>query len=255
MRSPLPDGQPPMFAAVAEHLKSVAALPEVEGEAWSATYAILQVLRDPGAGPWRTGAVGLVRLRRSANRSGSFDLRADVLHALGNGLRDRYAADITSQADAAGSLIAWRREACFEATRPGLDSTTRRADTGRISAGRLIRQPGAISRERFAKASPLVAQWVLFDTVRRLDEPLRCSMLEGLDVVRKNQTIRRSLASGPIEVATASGPVNLRCIVQTGEGVLPITWWLAPSGLPLMVLGNCRAFVLSPGTAMPEMPR
>ncbi|MBM3493598.1 MAG: hypothetical protein FJX72_04640 [Armatimonadetes bacterium] len=253
MRVPVSGGLPPMFAAVADHLKTVTVLPEDEGDAWSATYAMLQVLRQPGAGPWRTGSVGTVKLRRSANRAGSFDLHADVLRALGHGLRDRYVANITSQADAAGSLIAWRREACFEATQPGLDSTARRADTGKVSGGHLVRRPGGRSRERFDKRQPLVAQWALFDTVRRLKGPLTIAMLEEMDAVRMNQTMRPAPIE-PIKVATASGIVSLRCILQTGDGVLPITWWLAPSGLPLMVLANCRAFVLSPGAVMTEMP-
>ncbi len=253
MRDPLSGGLPPMFAAVAEHLKSVAAPPEDDGEAWAATYAMLQVLRQPGAGPWHAGSVGTVKLRRSANRAGSFDLHADVLHALGHGLRDRYAADITSRADAAGSLISWRRESCFEAIQPGLNSTPRRADTGKVSGGHLVRRPGTHSRERFDRRQPLVAQWALFDTVRRIKGPLDFAMLEEMDAVRLNQTAR-PMPMEPIEVATASGPLRLRCVLQTGDGILPITWWLAPSGLPLMVLASCRAFVLSPGAAMPEMP-
>ncbi len=253
MRDPLSGGLPPMYAAAAEHLKAVAILPEDEGEAWSATYTMLQVLRQPGAGPWHTGSVGTVTLRRSANRSGSVDLRADVLHALGHGLRDRYAADITSVADTERSLIEWRRESFFEAIQPGLDSSPRRADTGKVSGGHLIRRPGGRSRERFDERQPLVAQWTLFDTVRGLKGPVRFAMLEGMDVARMNQTMR-PVPIEPIEVATASGTVPLRCILQTGDGILPTTWWLAPSGLPLMVLANCRAFVLSPGAGMPEMP-
>lgn len=253
MRDPLLGGLPPMFSAVAEHLKSFAVLPSDEGEAWSATYGMLQVLRQPGAGPWHTGSVGTVKLRRSANRSGSFDLHADVLHALGSGLRDRYVADITSNGDAVGILIGWRREACFEATQPGLSSTPRRADTGTLREGYLIRRPGGRWRERFDKRHPLVAQWTLFDTVRRLTGAVSFAMLEEMDAVRMNQTMRPASLE-PVHVAAGSGQVRLRCILQTGDGILPITWWLGPSGLPLVVLGNCRACVLKPDAAMPEMP-
>ncbi len=243
---------PPMFAAVAERLKTVTILPN-DGDTWSATYSILQVLRDPGAGPWRVGSVGTAKLRRSENRDGAFELHVDALHALGNGLRDRYTADMACRADHAGSLLSFRRESLFEATQPGLATTPRRSETGSVVDGRLVRRPGGRSRERFGPNKPLVAQWALFDTVRRLSRPLTFAMLEDMEAVRMNQTTQPAV-SEPIEVATASGIVALRCVLHTGDGILPITWWLAPSGLPLMALGNCRAFVLSPGAPMPEMP-
>ena len=241
-----------MFPAAAEHLMTVTVPSDNDGDTWSAAYTILQVLRQP-AGPWRSNPVGTVRIRRLPGKSGSFEIHAEVLHALGHGLNDRYVADITSRDDATRSLIGWRREELFHATQPGLKTSERRADTGAVVGGRLIRRPGGRSRERFGRANPIVAQWALFDAVRRLDRPIAFAMLEDMDVIRLNQSLR-PLDGDPVVVAAEQGPVPLRCVVQTGDGILPITWWLGPSGLPLMVLSNCRAFVLNPDATLPEMP-
>jgi len=253
-------GAPPAFDVVAERLRGVApaSAPLAPGGAWEAAYTVLLFHRNPGAvgtagmgaapGAWNCNPIGTLRLRRDPESGGTFRMAVDSTVHLPGGQRDRAIATLECRADAAGSLVAWRRRTFFDTPVGGLPTTPAREDTGTVARGRIVRRPG----RSVTVATPAVASWTLFDTVLRLREPVRCTLLDELDAVRAGQLLRRH---GDATAQMASGPARLRGVLQTGEGVLPTTWWLAETGPPVLVIAGLRGWVLDPSAQAAEVGR
>jgi hypothetical protein len=239
---------PPAFAAVAARLVQVtppAAAPGADG-AWQAAYAVHAVYREP-LSVWVCSPVGGLRLERGPARRGDFDLIASLWLALAAGQQDRVQATVTCRDDAVGSLIRWERRSRLASTAAqGPAPTTMRIDRGVIRSGRIDREPGP----SLAARGPVAANWALFDTLRRAKGMLSFTMLEELDALRPDQVMR---PCGETTVTMAGGTVRLRGVLQIGRGILPTTWWLHETGLPLMVLAGLRAYTYDPSAVVQEV--
>jgi hypothetical protein len=238
---------PPAFAYMARRLASLPA-PEASpglGAAWEARYEVHSVHREP-LGAWTGGVCGGLRLRRGATAAGRFGLDVGLWLGFPGPQSDRISAQLTCKDDGAGSLLRWRRHSQLASrSAPSLNVPVR-DDGGGYSSGRLVRKPGP----PLAAPPPLVPGWALFDTLRRLNSPLSFTMLEELDAVRPGQTLRPYRDA---EVTMRGRAVRLRGWLQTGPGILPTTWWLHESGVPLLVLAGLRAYVYNPSAAMQEV--
>jgi hypothetical protein len=95
-----------------------------------------------------------------------------------------------------------------------------------------------------------VANWVLFDRIGRLREPLGFTLLDELDALRADQRLRPYRDA---VVAMSGGDVRLTGWLQTGRGVLPTTWWVHETGIPLMVLAGLRAYTFDPTVKVEEV--
>jgi hypothetical protein len=238
---------PLAFPAAAKRL---AALPAPVGRAgpngeWEAAYTIFDVQPNPDR-TWFTGPYGGLRLRREPEPDGRYRLKVSVRIGLPAGQEDRASAVLSCRADAVGSLLGWERRSAFFATGPGPAPTPVRTDSGEVGRGRIRRSRGPAMRA----APPVVASWSLFDTTRRAAGPLTFTMLEELDALRTDQVLRPYAET---EVKTADGPMRLRGLLQTGAGILPTTWWLSESGVPVIVLASLRAYIFDPTASAPEV--
>jgi len=116
--------------------------------------------------------------------------------------------------------------------------------TGAVENGILMKEGKPVKGMKRLEA--YTCDWSLFDAVQRLGRDnfasaLTCDMLEYLDVLRENQTLKYR---GKTQVACASKKVDAREYLQFGEGVLPTHYYLDAHNRLFMVLGSRRLFVL-----------
>jgi hypothetical protein len=240
---------PLAFPALAARLAGVPAPVEKAGGKgeWEAGYTIVDIQPNPDR-TWYCGPYGGLHLVRDPEKSGRYRLKVSATIGLPGGQQDRMSAILTCRADAAGALLGWERRSAFFANGPGPAPTPVRGDNGSVEHGRIHRSTG----RDLTAPPPVVANWSLFDTVRRFAGPLSFTMLEELDALRPGQELRRYAETS---VKMASGPVRLTGLLQTGDGILPTTWWLTEAGLPLLVLASLRAYIYDPAAISPEVLR
>ena len=131
--------------------------------------------------------------------------------------------------------------------------------TGAVKGGVLIRDGKPV--KEIKRLDACTCDWSLFDAVQRLGRAnaaastasttstpstapaatLSFNMLEYLDVVRENQTLR---FRGKTAVTCSGKDIEAREYLQFGDGVLPTQYFLDSNHRLFMVLGSRRLFVL-----------
>lgn len=116
--------------------------------------------------------------------------------------------------------------------------------TGAVEKGVLLKE--GKPAKGIKRLEAYTSDWSLFDAVQRLGRDnfsatLTCDLLEYLDVLRENQTVK---FRGQTQVACSGANVDAREYLQFGEGVLPTHYYLDADNRLFMVLGSRRLFVL-----------
>jgi len=116
--------------------------------------------------------------------------------------------------------------------------------TGAVENGVLLKDGKPV--EGMKRLETHTCDWSLFDAVQRLgvenfQSALACDMLEYLDVLRENQTLK---FRGRTQVECAGQSVEVREYLQYGDAVLPTHYCLDAHNRLFMVLGSRRLFVL-----------
>ncbi len=222
--------------------------------AWEHTYSVFPVYGklDVTGKAWSQRHKGTLRIRREPGL-GAEGVRLDVFSEvtfldLGT-LPTKYqrtSAAITCRDDNLATPIQWHLTSVAigkEDGRPRPLSEMR--ETGRIERGELRLGTGTRS---FLVGERVTSNWGLFDAVQRLPEGTRLgfTMLEDLRLIRRHQQLAPEAS---VDVEFANRAVSLRGLRQTGEGILPVHWWLDERGRVLLALGSTRAYIWHGGEA------
>ena len=222
-----------------------------QGE-WDHRYVMWIALRGQFGKSHKHGAL---RIRRLVDASGArvsisqttgpLDMgktghtTATVTLSLSKGLADRLATpgkwEIESRIlDAAGKPVEY--------------SQTR--VTGEVTQGAIVFRGASDRRLKAPKA--FTGSWSLFDAVQRLPfdaPPIRFDMLDDLELMKP----RQRLAPGPaIEVTLGGRSLKLHSFEQTGDGILPYSYWLDDQHRLLAAVGGVRTFIWDPSAKLPE---
>lgn len=218
---------------------------------WIHTYDVFPVYGklDVTGHAWSKRHKGTLRLRREATSEGGTRIHvfSEVTFLDFGKLptkHQRTKATIRCLADALATPVEWQLQSAAVSRHDASpmrfsefeESGKLRGEAVELSSGGRLRA--------FDVGDAVTSSWSLFEAVQRLPRggstELRFTMLEDLRLLRPQQ---RLVPESPAEVQFANGPETLYGFRQTGEGVLPIHYWLDEHGRLLLAIGNVRAYI------------
>jgi|GEM_PF-2120424 len=218
------------------------------GGDWERRFVVWVPLRGAYGGSWDSGSL---RMARARTRSGG----ADFLVALD--LRTWRPACVAGTRsiihwDKPDSLDGpWQWQSDFELT----DASGKRIPDSQVSvnghfASATMHFKG--KHDRTIRTSPkLVNGWMLFDLVQRLPfdaAPMEFDLMEESELLKPRQRLR---AGQPVGILLGGRQMTLHCFEQTGEGILPRTYWLDDQHRLLFVTGGFRNYLHDPREVKP----
>ena len=215
---------------------------------WDHRYAMWLALRGAFGKSSKRGAL---RVRRAVDASGGVALSvSQTTSLLDEGKTGHTTASVTCTADKLATPKKWEIESrILDAKGKPVDHSITRV-TGEVAGGGIVLRVVADRRLKTSKA--FTGSWSLFDAVQRLPfdtDPIRFDMLEDLELMKPRQV----LAPGPsVEVTLGGRNVRLHSFEQTGDGILPYSYWLDDQHRLLLAVGGVRTFVWDPSVRLPE---
>ncbi|MCX7012825.1 MAG: hypothetical protein NTW86_09755 [Candidatus Sumerlaeota bacterium] len=211
--------------------------------AWEHTYNIyfLNIRAKKGKGKGAGAEVnpnGILKLS-SAPKGGEIELLVESTAFMTG---DQTSARIRCKNDALRSPLSW--EISFTNQSPTGKELVTFSKTGAVENGVLMKD--GKPAKGMKPLSAYTCDWSLFDAVQRLTlqkstAPLTFDMIEYLDVLRENQTLR---SRGATPIPCAGGNVDAQEYLQFGDAVLPTHYYVDAGGRLFMALGSRRLFVL-----------
>jgi hypothetical protein len=206
--------------------------------AWTHTYRIWLV------GAARQRESGSLRLARSAPTNGTVTLEVAVSIKQAAGTTQQTRAEITCRTDRLCTPSAWEIDSVI------LDGEGQPIEASKIEQSAVVRSKDiqvtigeAVSVRRVPR--PFTSNWSLFDALQRLPgpemEPLEFTLLEDLDLVKRNH--RLSFRES-IDLDFGAGPLQLHEYQQIGEGLLPYHYWVDEHHRLLVAVSGVRAYIL-----------
>ena len=222
---------------------------------WEHTYDVFPVYGklDVTGPAWSKRHKGTLRLNREPASEGGAHLRvfSEVTFLDFGKLptkHQRTMATMRCLADVLATPVEWRLESAAVGRHdPSPMPFSEFEESGKLRGEAVELSSGGRLRS-FDVGDAVTSNWSLFEAVQRLPREgsteLRFTMLEDLRLLRLQQ---RLVSESPVEVQFANGPETLYGFRQTGEGVLPIHYWLDEHGRLLLAIGNVRAYILRGG--------
>jgi hypothetical protein len=233
---------------------------------WTATYELVERA-------FKLGTCGALRLERVPDATGTARLRFRFRKQSGGGVMWA-AGEIRQAVDALGSPLAWSSET-WVTSRDGREvDGTRWSEQVEVGEGTLRRLGVGLAPRLTAFIGPLATEWGLFEAVQRLartpggewhfslaDRLGTCVKPGQVLTVGPSLTVSlggqrvwgeeaQALAVGtvyrPLERTEGATDVRLQGYEQTGQGILPTTYWLDDAGRLLFVLSGMTGWILKP---------
>jgi hypothetical protein len=218
---------------------------------WDHRYVMWIALRGQSGKDHKHGAL---RIRRAVDASGIITLSvSQTTGPLSAGKTGHTTARITCRADRLATPRKWEIESRILDAKGKPVPYSQSRVTGEVAGGEIVFSGTADRRLRAPKA--FTGSWSLFDAVQRLpfdSDPVQFDMLDDLELMKP----RQRLAPGPaVEVALGGGKLKLHSFEQTGDGILPYSYWLDDQHRLLAAVGGVRTFIWDPTARLPEDPK
>jgi len=217
--------------------------------AWEHTYKVFGI-------DSRTEQGGLLTIRRSLPAGNTVELDVNYEKFLESNYKQTVKAKLKCLANKLSTPLEWTFDAATTTPDGKQMEGIYMKKTGARHDGMIeIRTEGQL--REISCPGPLTSNWALFDVVQRLDkemkEPLRFSLLDEIDVVKKNHQL---VYSNPVDLNVKSyseAPDNVRDLrtVQTeafqhiGEGISPTFYFRDVQGRVLLAVAGLQAYVLA----------
>jgi len=218
----------------------------------------------------RIGRVGNLRIRRRRDTNDGTVLNIDCEKRASGGYRRQVTAELHCRADALATPVRWSFASHTLSSDGELVENTALAKTAAAERGKVEIRDGK-SRRTIDVPSAFTVNWALFEAVQRLPrkafEPLRFTMLDHFDQVKRNQVLsyrktadvllgeRRvlkhrweQLEKGRVRKSswalTGGQVVRLHAYDQVGAGIVPWVYWVDDQGRLLFVIAGLEAYIL-----------
>ncbi|MHB8901748.1 MAG: hypothetical protein ACYC6Y_23580 [Thermoguttaceae bacterium] len=227
------------------------------------TFAALNQQAVPG------GLAGHLTLARTTTDEGGADLVVEYEKS-GPGSTHKVSGTIRCTTDALSTPVRWEYSVRVVDAAGKAFENSRIAKRAQAAGGRVEVSDDCGTR-RLPVDGPFTINWALFDAVMRMPrqkaEPVRFTMLDHFDQVKRGQTIayrKSSVATlgqaqvreqapqhstmpgaGPTRsVVTAGEKITLHAFEQLGEGIVPWVYWTDDLGRLLLVVAGLEVYVL-----------
>ena len=218
--------------------------------AWEHTYDVYPVYGK--LSKWSVKHEGKCRIKREVVGGGDsfrLDVSSEVTFLdLGNGKHPTRSqlttARIRCKNDSLSTLESWELESVALDGEKSARPLSEMSETGVFADGTIKLTSPEVKTREIRVSSNLTSNWSLFDAVQRLGGKEAPSgsftMLEDLRLVRGEQHLS---FDGEAEFELGGKKMRLYGYHQTGEGVLPIHYWLDEEGRLLFALGGVRVYL------------
>jgi hypothetical protein len=211
---------------------------------WRQTYDVLTLAAGIGT------KAGMVEIERKNSSNNTFILTIHYQLEMAGKCTYDLAAEITCTRDKPSRTIEWRF------TSVSLDPMgkdvkyTRIAKTGKIT-GDTMRIEGAGKTRKVKIGDPHLFSWALFDGVQRAGEDFEgltaFTFIDDFDQVKPGHKLvfdSRQMVAFAGKAAASPAVAEMRCYIQTGQGILPAAYWVDRNNRCLFFVSGIEAYIL-----------
>ena len=217
-------------------------------------------------------AVGALRIARERGRDGATLRIHHTKQAVGGSVR--CVIEMVCASDALATPRRWTADTVVLDTEGAPIEETRLVETGDVRRGALRVKAGDRAR-KIEVGEPFAFHWALFDAIQRMRPAAetihRFTLVDRLSYqVKPNHTLtyrtsaqvevggrktwreeKQELDVGtvyrPVPAREGAVPTMLHAFDQTGEGILPIVYWVTDQGRLLFALSGLIGHIYNPG--------